>query len=95
MRPSRTSVVLIVAAVTAAVVTGSGTLASAYHCPALVKECHATADIVAKRDGTDKDALAKARKGCDEAMKLHGEGQHKESMVKVGEAIADVSRALK
>lgn len=87
--------VRIAAAVIAVVPLAAGTPAFAYHCPALVKECQATADIAAKRDGTDKDALAKARKGCDEAMKLHQEGKHKESMVKVGEAIADVSRTLK
>jgi hypothetical protein len=69
--------------------------ALAFHCPALVKECKATADIVAKREGSDKAAVEKARTGCDEAMKLHAEGTHKESMVRVGEAIADVSRALK
>ena len=69
--------------------------ALAYHCPALVKECQATADIVAKRDGSDKAAAAKARKGCDEAMKLHQEGKHKEAMIRAGEAIAEVSKALK
>jgi hypothetical protein len=67
----------------------------AYHCPALVKECQATADVVAKREGSDKAAVGKAQKACDEAMKLHQEGKHKESMVKAGEAIADASKALK
>jgi len=56
--------------------------ALAYHCPALVKECQATADIVAKREGSDKAALEKARKGCDEALKLHQDGKHKESMIR-------------
>jgi hypothetical protein len=69
--------------------------ALAFHCPALVKECRSTADIVAKRDGTDKATVEAARKGCDEALKLHEQGKHKESMIKVGEAIAEVSRALK
>jgi hypothetical protein len=69
--------------------------AFAYHCPPLVKECQTTADIVAKQPGSDKAAVDKARKGCDEAMKLHEDGKHKESMVRVGEAIADVSKALK
>lgn len=95
MRPSPRMTAMVVAVVAAVVAMAPGTPAFAYHCPALVKECQATADVVAKRDGSDKDALAKARKGCDEAMKLHQEGKHKESMVKVGEAIADVSRALK
>jgi hypothetical protein len=36
-----------------------------------------------------------ARKGCDEAMKLHEEGKHKESMIKAGETIAEISKALK
>ena len=68
--------------------------ALAFHCPALVKECRATADIVAKRPGSDKAAVDKARKGCDEAMKLHAEGKHKASMVGAGEAIARISEAL-
>ena len=67
----------------------------AYHCPALVKECQTTADIVAKRPGTDKAAVDKAREGCDEAMKLHQDGKHKESMIKAGDTIAALSKALK
>jgi len=39
----------------------------AYHCPALIKECQTTADVVANRPGTDKAAVEKARQGCDEA----------------------------
>lgn len=69
--------------------------ALAYHCPALIKECQATADIVSKREGSDKAAVEKARKGCDEAMKLHQEGKHKESMIKAGAAIEEISKALK
>ena len=94
MTQSRASVLMAAVVITAVLIV-SGRPAFAYHCPALVKECQATADIVAKREGTDKEAVAKARKGCDEAMKLHQEGKHKESQVKAGEAIADVSRALK
>lgn len=69
--------------------------ALAYHCPALIKECQATADIVSKREGSDKAAVDKGRKACDEAMKLHQEGKHKESMIKAGEAIAEIGHALK
>lgn len=69
--------------------------ALAYHCPALVKECQATADIVASREGSDKAAVAKARMGCDEAMTLHQAGKHKEAQIRVGEAIAEISKALK
>jgi hypothetical protein len=69
--------------------------ALAYRCPVLVKECRATADIVAAREGTDKAAVEEARKRCDEALRLHETGQHKESQIEAGEAIADVSRALK
>jgi hypothetical protein len=67
----------------------------AFHCPAMIKECEATADAVAKRAGTDAAALEAARKGCDEAMKLHQAGKHKESMIKAGEALAAISKALK
>ena len=78
-----------------AVALGLTSQAFAYHCPALVKECEATADVVSKRQGSDKAAVEKARKGCEEAMKLHQEGKHKESMIKAGEAIAEISKALK
>lgn len=66
----------------------------AYRCPALVEECQTTADIVAARPGSDRAAVDKARKGCDEAMKLHWDARHKESMIKAGEAIAALSKAL-
>ena len=78
-----------------ALVLGMTGQALAYHCPALIKECQATADVVSKRDGSDKAAVEKARKGCDEAMTLHQQGKHKESMAKAGEAIAEASNALK
>jgi hypothetical protein len=67
----------------------------AFHCPAMVKECEATADVVAKRPGTDMAALETARKGCDEALKLHQAGKHKEAMIAAGEAITAISKALK
>jgi hypothetical protein len=68
---------------------------SAYHCPALVKECETTADIIAKRPGSDMAMVEKGRKGCEEALKLHQAGKHKESMVRVGQAIAEMSEGLK
>jgi len=78
-----------------ALVLGVAGQALAYHCPALIKECQATADLVSQRDGSDKAAAEKARKGCDEAMTLHQQGKHKESMTRAGEAIAEASKALK
>jgi hypothetical protein len=80
---------------TSAMALGLTSQAFAYHCPALIKECQATADIVGKRDGSDKAAVDRARKGCEEAMKLHQEGKHKESMIKAGDTIAEISKALK
>jgi hypothetical protein len=84
---------------TAAVISGTviALFASpvlAFHCPALIKECQTTADVIAKRPGTDQAAVTEARKGCDEAMKLHQQGMHKASMIKAGEAIAAMSKAL-
>jgi hypothetical protein len=79
-----------------ALALGATNQALAYHCPALIKECQATADIVSRLvDDSGKTAVEKARKGCDEAMKLHQQGKHKESMIEAGEAIAEVSKALK
>jgi hypothetical protein len=66
----------------------------AFHCPALIKECETTADVIAKRPGTDQAAVTAARKECDEALKLHQQGKHKESMIKAGEAITAMSKAL-
>jgi hypothetical protein len=83
---------IVLTGVTLVVATAGS--AAAFHCPALVKECQATADVVAKRPGSDKAAVDKARKGCDEAMTLHAEGKHKASMVRAGEAITQASEAL-
>ena len=69
--------------------------ALAFHCPALVKECETTADIIAKRPGSNMAMVDKGRKGCEEALALHKAGKHKESMVKVGQAIAEMSEGLK
>jgi hypothetical protein len=69
--------------------------ALAFHCPALVKECQTTADIIAKRPGSDMAMVEKGRKGCEEALKLHQAGKHTESMVRVGQAIAEMSEGLK
>jgi hypothetical protein len=66
----------------------------AFHCPAMIKECQATADSVAGRQGSDKAMVEQARKGCDAAMKLHQEGKHKESMIEAGAAIVAASKAL-
>jgi hypothetical protein len=69
--------------------------ALAFHCPALIKECESTADIIAKRPGSDMTMVDKGRKGCEEAMNLHKAGKHKEAMIKVGQAIAEMSEGLK
>jgi type IV secretory pathway VirB6-like protein len=71
------------------------TPAYAFYCPVLVKECLTTVDKVAKKDGTDKKKLDQAKKGCDEAQKLHEGGKHKASVVKAGESIALAGKAAK
>ncbi len=67
----------------------------AFHCPAMVKECQATADVVAGRPGSDMAMVDEARKGCEAAMKLHQEGKHKDAMIKAGEATTMASKAVK
>jgi hypothetical protein len=69
--------------------------AYAFHCPALVKECRTTADIAAKKAGTDQDKIAKARQDCDEAEALHKAGKHKEAVEKAGEGITMAGKAVK
>ncbi len=67
----------------------------AYHCPKLVAECQALVAKVEKREGTDKAKIAEAKAGCEEALKLHEAGKHKESVIEVGEAIQEAGEAAK
>ncbi len=67
----------------------------AYHCPKLVKECEALVAKLEKRKGTDQEKLAEAKAGCAEALKLHEAGKHKESVIKVGEAIEEAGESVK
>ncbi len=69
--------------------------AQAWHCPVLVKECQALVAKTEKREGVDAGKLAQAKKGCEEALKLHEGGKHKASVVKAGEAIAMAGKAAK
>ena len=67
----------------------------AYHCPKLVAECEALVGKLEKRQGTDTAKLAQAKAGCEEALQLHKAGKHKESVIKVGEAISTAGEAAK
>ncbi|MFQ5760408.1 MAG: hypothetical protein ACE5HM_05470, partial [Acidiferrobacterales bacterium] len=48
----------------------------AFHCPLLVKECLALVAEMDRHADTNKKKLAKAKQGCDEALRLHKAGQH-------------------
>lgn len=67
----------------------------AYHCPNLVRECEALVGKLEKRQGTDTAQLAQAKAGCEEALKLHQAGKHKEAVIKVGEAISAAGESAK
>jgi hypothetical protein len=67
----------------------------AHHCPALVRECEAVVAKMENNPRTDKAQVAAARQGCAEAMKLHVAGEHADSIMKVGEAIAQAGKAAK
>jgi hypothetical protein len=67
----------------------------AYDCPNLVKECEALVGKLGKRQGTDTTKLAQAKAGCEEALKLHQAGKHKESIIKAGEAISAAGESTK
>jgi hypothetical protein len=67
----------------------------AYHCPNLVKECEALVAKMEKRKGSDQTKVAEAKAGCEEALKLHQAGKHKESIIEAGEAITAAGESAK
>lgn len=67
----------------------------AFHCPKLVNECRALVAKMEKRAGIDKMKVAKAKQGCEDALKLHEAGKHKASVIKAGEAISLAGEAAK
>ena len=79
----------------AVIVGSSASVAVAYHCPLLVKECRAVVAKMEQRADTDKAIVAEAKKGCEEAQKLHDAGDHKGGQTKAGEAISMTGKALK
>jgi hypothetical protein len=77
-------------------VLGLGTASAlAYHCPKLVAECQAVVAKVEKRAGTDMSKVAEAKQGCEDALKLHEQGKHKDSVIKAGESISLAGQAAK
>lgn len=86
----------VLSALVSALVFGvSATSALAYHCPKLVAECQAVVAKVEKRDGSDMAMVAEAKQGCQQALTLHEQGDHKGSVIKAGEAIALAGEAAK
>ena len=87
---------LVIGTLAGVLVTGwYVTSALAIHCPALVKECEVVVAKVENRPSADKAMVAAAKQGCAEAMKLHEAGSHADSLIKVGEAIAQAGKATK
>ena len=79
----------VTSALTIGLVLGLGaTSVMAYHCPKLVAECRAVVSKIEKRAGSDMAMVAQAKQGCEEAQKLHEQGDHKASVIKAGESIA-------
>ena len=77
-------------------VLGLGTTSvMAYHCPKLVAECQALVGKMEKRAGSDMAKVAQAKKGCEEAQKLHEQDDHKGSVVKAGDSISLAGQAAK
>jgi hypothetical protein len=67
----------------------------AYDCPNLVTACQALVGKMEKRAGSDMAKVAEAKKGCEQAQKLHAQGDHKGSVVKAGDSIALAGQAAK
>ncbi len=77
-------------------VLGLGTTSvMAYHCPKLVAECQALVGKMEKRAGSDMAKVAQAKQGCEDALKLHEQGDHKGSVIKAGESISLAGEAAK
>jgi hypothetical protein len=88
----------LLTALTSAVIVAAGVISApayAFHCPALIKECLSTVDIISKRPGSDMQKLAHAKEGCEQAQSLHNAGKHKEAIITAGEAIAEAGKAAK
>jgi len=66
----------------------------AFHCPLLVKECLALVAKMDRRADTNKKKLAKAKQGCEEALRRHQAGQHKPAVLTVGKAIIRAGKAV-
>lgn len=60
-----------------------------------MEECRATAAKAEKRAGTDMAKVAEAKQGCEDALKMHEQDQHKASVIKAGEAISLAGEAAK
>ena len=73
----------------------SATTAHAFHCPKLVSECQALVGKMEKRADADQAKVAEAKQGCDEALQLHEQGDHKSSVIKAGESISLAGEAAK
>ena len=86
----------LLSALTAGLVLALGTTAAlAFHCPKLVAECQAVVAKAQARTGTDMAKLAEAKQGCEDALKLHEQGKHRDSVIKAGESIALAGEATK
>lgn len=60
----------------------------AFDCPNLVKACEALIAKMEKKSNVDKDKVADAKEACEESLQLHKAGDHKDSVIKAGEAIS-------
>lgn len=67
----------------------------AYHCPILVTQCRALVEELEQRADTNEKKLAKAKQGCEEALRLHEAGKHAASIAKAGQAITMTGKAIK
>ena len=69
--------------------------ALAIHCLALVQECEALIAKLENSPKADKQQVAQAKQGCEDAKHLHEDGNHADSVIRVGEAIALAGKSIK
>ena len=86
----------VLSVLTSGLILGLGpTSVMAYDCPNLVTRCQALVGKMEKRAGIDMAKITEAKKGCEEAQKLHEQGDHKGSVVKAGDSISLAGQAAK
>lgn len=67
----------------------------AFDCPNLVQACEGLVAKMEKRDGANQAMVEQAKQGCAAAKALHEQGNHRDSVIMIGNSIALAGEAAK